>query len=299
MILINQYKRLDVFKCNQDSHRHFDGRVSVYHVMKKKGCYPEGCIYFLWRCALLEKGHRCVSGYSYVGKFCKGCTYYVEEKVHLQPEIVMSEEAYTLFLEDLEDFETWLESIRFKTLPVAGYIKVVKPWFQKILLSREQHLRIHGYLLAMKNGFIGQDTFKDTYYIRVSKQCMKQYRFVPKMQIELIGEIREDRGRLIIHRPRRIEIIKKGWGHPWTDEKALVAVKTATLMKEQPERCLDCRWGTLVDVIDRRKRDVSRYRNLYCLKGIADYNGCYIGAYEYSQKTNPLSKMIHHKQGSS
>lgn len=295
MILINQYKRLDVFKCNQDAHRHFQGRVSVYHVMKEKKCYPEGCLYFLWRCALLEKGHRCVSGYSYVGKFCKGCTYYLEEKVHLQPEIVMSKEAYALFLEDLDNFETWLESVRFKTLSVAGRIKVVKPWFEKILFPREQHLRILGYLLVIKNGFIGKDKLDDIFYIRVSKQCMKQHQFVPKMQIELTGEIRENRGRLIVRRPRRIEIIKKGWGHPWTDEKALVAVKTATLLKEQPEQCLDCQWGTLADVIDRRKGDVSKYRNLYCLKGIADYNGCYVGVSRYSFKSNLLSESIHQK----
>ncbi len=290
MKYINQYKRLDVFRCSQDAHRHFNGRVSVYHVLKEKACYPKGCLYFLWRCGLFEKGHRCVSGYTYVGKFCKGCTYYIEEKVHLQPERVISEEAYDQFLEDLEEFETWIETVKFKSLGIAGRISTVKPRVETVLLPGERHLRIHGYLLVIKNGFIGQDMFMDTFYIRVSKQLMKQYRFVPKMRIELIGEIREDRGRLIVHRPRKIEILKKGWGFPWTDEKALVAVKTATLLKEQTDQCLECRWGTLTDVINRRHREETRYRNLYCLKGIASPEGCYVHAVGFSKKA--LEKLL-------
>ena len=286
MQYINQYKRLDVFRCSQDAHRHFDGRVSVYHVLKEKACYPKGCLYFLWRCGLFEKGNRCVSGYTYVGKFCKGCTYYIEEKVHLQPERILSEEVYNRFLEDLEEFETWLETIKFKSSSIGGRIRTVKPRVETVLLPGERHLRIPGYLLVIKNGFIGQDMFMDTFYIRVSKQMMKQIRFIPKMRIELIGEIREDRGRLIVHRPRKIEILKKGWGFPWTDEKALVAVKTATLLKEQTDPCLECRWGLLADVIDRRHREENRYRNLYCLKGIADPEGCYVRAVGFSKKAS-------------
>ncbi len=291
MRYINQYKRLDVFRCSQDAHRHFGGRVSVYHVLKEKACYPGGCLYFLWRCGLLEKGRRCVSGYTYVGRLCKGCTYYIEEKVHLQPEMVLTVEAYNRFLEDLEEFETWLEAVRFKSLNIAGRIRTIKPRVETVLLPGERHLRVSGYLLIIKNGFIGQDMLKDTFYIRVSKQMMKQYCFVPKMRIELIGEIREDRGRLIVHRPKKIEIMKKGWGFPWTDEKALVAVKTATLLKEQTGQCLECRWGTLTDVIDRRDREESRYRNLYCLKGITDPEGCYIHAVGLSKKYSQKYKV--------
>jgi hypothetical protein len=286
MQYINQYKRLDVFRCSQDAHRQFGGKVSVYHVLKEKACYPKGCLYFLWRCGLFEKGHRCVSGYTYVGKLCKGCTYYLEEKVHLQPERILTKEAYDCFLEDLEEFETWLETVKFKSLNIAGRIRTVKPQVETVLLPGERHLRIPGYLLVVKNGFIGQDLFMDTFYVRVSKQLMKQVRFVPKMRFEMTGEIREDRGRLIVNRPRKIEILKKGWGFPWTDEKALVAVKTATLLKEQTDPCLECRWGTLTDVIDRRHHEETRYRNLYCLKGIADPEGCYVRAGGFSKKAS-------------
>lgn len=57
----NQYKRLDVFRCKLDFHEAFDGKVSVYHVLKVKRCLHEGCFYFKWHCRLLEKGARCRS----------------------------------------------------------------------------------------------------------------------------------------------------------------------------------------------------------------------------------------------
>lgn len=278
--MINSYKRLDVFRCSQEAHQHFGGRVSVYHVLKEKSCYPQGCIYFLWHCVLMVKGNRCIHGYQYVGKNCKGCTYYTEEKVHLQPELMLDEKQYERFQEELEDFETWLVDIRFQRLAVAGRIKNIKPWFEQTLVHRRNHMRLRGYLLVFKKGFIGTESFDDTFYVRISEKLMQTYRFVPKMKVEMLGEIREDRGRVVIHRPKRIEILKQGWGHAWTREQALVAVKTATLLKEQSEQCLSCQWGALTDVIDQREEEQKRFRNLYCLKGIINPNGCYINVSE-------------------
>ncbi|MDH7501060.1 MAG: hypothetical protein QHH30_11840, partial [candidate division NC10 bacterium] len=64
----NLYKRMDVFRCSQDGHEHFESAVSVYHVLRERRCYPEGCIYFLWRCRhpLREKG--CPRGFHHVGR---------------------------------------------------------------------------------------------------------------------------------------------------------------------------------------------------------------------------------------
>lgn len=274
----NPYKRMDVFRCSQDAHRRFEGRVSAYHVLKEKGCYPRGCLYFLWRCSRFEKGEPCVHNYHYVGRNCKGCTYYVEEKVHLQPERLLSEEAYAEFLEEWDAFETWIDGVRFKRLPIAGRIKIVKPWFEKKIGHRENHLRLRGYLLVFKRGFIGMDAFEDTFYIRISERLMQNYRFVSKMKVEMTGEVREDRGRIVIHRPGSVEILSKGWGKRWRKDKALVAVRTATLLHEQPESCINCPWGALTDITDTRKNPPEHYRNLYCLKGIADPDFCYVRA---------------------
>ena len=272
----NLYKRRDVFRCSQEAHRQFDGKVSVYHVLREKGCYPQGCLYFLWRCVRLEKGILCIKGFEYVGKACSGCTYYDEEKVHLQPECMLDEDGYEHFLEQLDDFESWLDANRFRRLNIQGRIKTIKPWFQRVLLPGEAHMKLRGYLLVFRTGFIGMTHFEDTFYVRVSENMMKRIGFIPKMKVELMGELRVDRGRIVIHRPKRVDILKPGWGRPWTRDKALVAVKTATFLSEQHDECIACRWGALVDVTDRRTNEEKRYRNLYCLKGMAVPEGCYI-----------------------
>ena len=62
------------------------------------------------------------------GKRCQGCTYYNDEKVHLQPDRILDETSYDAFLDEFDDFESWLESVRYKNLPIAGRIKIIKPW---------------------------------------------------------------------------------------------------------------------------------------------------------------------------
>ncbi len=274
--MINQYKRLDVFKCSIDAHRHFNGRVSVYHVLKEKQCYPQGCLYFLWRCSRMEKGNRCIHKYQYIGKNCKGCTYYDEEKVHLQPECRLSKDDYDRFLTELDNYETWIESIQYKRLPVAGRISIVKPWFEHTVDHQKQRTRCLGYLLIFRRGFIGMQSFNDTFYIRIPEKRMRQYQFQPKMKVEITGEIRVDQGRLVIQKPGQIEILSSGWGKIWKKESALVAVRTASLLKEQPDTCMNCPWGALADSTDLRENPPEKHRNLFCLKGFDKPEDCHV-----------------------
>ncbi|HDQ44665.1 MAG TPA: hypothetical protein ENN17_04085 [bacterium] len=291
MIIRNPYKRLDVFRCSQEAHARFDGRVSAYHVLKEKRCYPDGCLYFLWRCALMEKGRPCIHRYRYVGKNCKGCTYYLEEKIHIQPQNLLDPGAYESFLEEVEQFDDWLDRIRYRRMDIAGRIRIVKPWFEQTKQGGETHTRLRGYLLVVRNGFIGLDRFEDTFYVRVRERHMHESGFVPKMKIELEGEIREDRGRIVIHRPRKIEILKKGWGRPWSRDRALVAVRTATLLREQTDLCLGCPWGALADITEEEKDgETRRYRNLFCLKGIPQPDGCYVLGLMKKQKSASMPR---------
>ncbi|MFX0201192.1 MAG: hypothetical protein ACFFCW_34170, partial [Candidatus Hodarchaeota archaeon] len=110
-ILINQHKRQDVFKCAHKAHFKFDKNVSVYHVMREKNCFPQGCIYFVWRCKLINKGKRCPKGYEHVGRKCFGCKYYYEEKVCHQPDVILDDEEFKKFEKSLEEYEEWLESV--------------------------------------------------------------------------------------------------------------------------------------------------------------------------------------------
>lgn len=272
--MINQYKRRDVFCCSQEAHREFDGRVSVWHVLKEKGCYPQGCLYFLWHCALLAKGRACIKGYSWAGRNCTGCTHFIEDKIHLQPRITMSEGEYRNFLDDFESYELWLDEIAYKRLAVAGEIAAVKPWVERRVSHDGGHSRLLGYLLIIQNGFIGTSPISDTFYIRISRHLQKCEGFHAGMSVECSGEIRLDRGRIVVHRPKNIEVEAEGEGEVWTDTQALVAVKTAVRLQAQYEACHDCPWGALVDGVDQRERPHTRFRNLFCLKGIESPVGC-------------------------
>ncbi len=286
----NPYKRLDIFRCNQEAHRAFQGRVSVYHVLREKKCYPAGCTYFLWHCVLLEKGNPCVRGYRYVGKNCMGCTYYDAEKIHLQPELRIRDEEYQAFLEEMNEFESWLARAKYRKITAGGKISFIKPWFENTLAHRESHLHLRGALLVFKRGYFDKILFDDTFYVRFPVSLIKTYRFVPKMKIELEGELRVDRGRMIVHRPKKIEIMTRGWGRPIDSEHMLVAVKTATRFQGQPENCFSCPWGALCDVTDYRSGDGEKYRNSYCLKGVENPDTCIVRGLEKVERKSPIER---------
>lgn len=278
MTFHNPYKRMDVFQCRHGAHADFRGRVSPYHVLKEKACFPDGCLSFVWHCMRLTKGEPCIHGYRTAGKSCKGCTWFMDEKIHFQPECMLGGDAYARFLEELDAFDGWVESLEYKRVSVAGRIRSVKPHYQRVLYDRETHTRLRGYLLAVKPAYIGMDCFQDTLYIRITEGQMKAQGFVPKMKLECTGEIRLDRGRVVLHRPGRFEIVKKGWGKPWTRDRALVSIKTAKSLPVQPDRCLVCPWGVLVDTEDRRESGHPFRRRLFCLKGVENPPECYVDA---------------------
>jgi hypothetical protein len=281
----NPLKR-DVFLCGHPSHKRFGGRVSAYHVMREKVCYPDGCLVFLWRCEIKEKGGRCVRGFSHVGKLCRGCTHYQEEKLHFQPHSVLKTEEEVDFHEELENYELWLDGVRGKRLSVAGKIGSIKPWLEKTV-GVETHWRMRGALLAIKEGFVGLDSVEDVFFVRVPDSLMRARQFETGMQAEMTAEIGEDRGRLIAHHPRSVELSGTGMGRPPERNEMVIAAKLSTRMDDQPDRCLECRHGLLVDVEDRFKPAVSHRRELYCMKAMVDSENCAVKAWEYKAgKTN-------------
>ena len=286
----NPFKRRDVFQCSQEAHRAFQGRVSVYHVLNEKECYPQGCLSFVGFCSLLQKGRKCVHGFQFTGRKCKGCTYYLEEKIHHQPRLLLDEESYEIFLEELSEFEIWVNEIQYRPMEISGRISVIKPWFEQDILDHQKKTYLKGFLLILHKGFIGLKSFEDTIYIRVSHHQMQTYRFLPKMKIELLGDVRINHGRLVVHKPRKIEILKKGWGRPMSKAEALVSIKTAVLLKDQRDKCLDCRWGALVDVRQNKNGEESRFRHLYCLKSVVSPDGCYLYTKRKKSRKRGLKK---------
>ncbi|MFQ6115064.1 MAG: hypothetical protein ACE5NG_13450 [bacterium] len=87
-----------------------------------------------------------------------------------------------------------------------------------------------------------------------------------------------DQGRVILKKARRVDFLKKSQIDSWSEGKALVALKTATWFERQPERCLTCEKGSLVDVFEKNAYEEKRYRQLLCLEGINDPQYCYFCA---------------------
>jgi len=104
--------------------------------------------------------------------------------LHFQPILLLSPEAYSQFVEDIENYENWLEKIRFTQQAIAGKIDTVKPWFEKHVFPDRTRIDLRGYLLVFKRGFIGMDMFEDPFYVRISHGQMQEYGFLPKMKVE-------------------------------------------------------------------------------------------------------------------
>lgn len=271
----NPYKRLDIFCCKYDGHAKFDYKVSAYHVLRVKNCYPQGCLYFKWRCQLLNKGQNCVKGFQHVGKKCFGCKYYYDEKVNNQPRLLISEVEYNTFLDELEEFEDWLETIKGKDIEFCGTIQSVKPRFTKIINLDKSFINLEGYLLHFNEVFLDRIHWEDHCYAIIYADQQQRYKFAPKDELEFKCRIGVDQGRLIFKKVRAIDFRFKSNEKTWTNSEVLVVKGTATFFENQTAKCLQCDKGVLIDVIDKSSPHWERRRELYCLKSFPSPEVCH------------------------
>jgi hypothetical protein len=268
--IINQYKRHDIFKCVHQSHVNFEHRVSVYHVLKAKKCYPEGCIYFNWRCRRLNKGKPCSKKFKHVGKNCFNCKEFYDEKEILQPELLLSDVEYQKFIRNFNLFEDWLEELRGNEIDFSGTINSLKPSFYKNDNHRNSQLSFDGFLINFKEGYINLDHFNDLVYAKISSRMQHRYNFCKGDKVNFYARFNEKDGRIILSRLNRIDIDEKADNETWTESKAHLAKKTGTIIPVQYEKCLNCDKGSLLDIIS----DSKRQRMLFCLEGIRDPHFC-------------------------
>lgn len=276
----NLYKRADIFKCNFQTHSKFDNRISVYHVLREKKCYPQGCMFFKWHCKKLEKGERCPRGYDHVGRKCFGCKYYSDEKVHYQPQIVVDPSEFRQFEEELEEFEGWLLEVQGNEVSFYGQVESIKPRFAQNWEKLHSQVRLKGWLLKLTDGFIGTEKFEDPVYAHISPHQHQRFRIAPGDKFEVRVLLTVDRGRILLSRFRRLEFEQRSEKVTWTNGQALVARQTATLFNGQPSQCLACKYGALVDVEERADVKTKLRRSMYCLKGISNPQDCYVSSLE-------------------
>jgi hypothetical protein len=273
-VLINQYKRQDVFRCSHRAHFRFEKNVSVHHVLKEKKCFPQGCIYFLWKCHLLNKGHSCPKKYQHVGRGCFYCKSYLDEKINYQPETMLDPEAYKKFQRDLEDFEEWLEETRGNWVEFSGTVNSVKPHFRKIRFGSKETISFPGFLISFTEGYLDRTFFEDHIFVTTSRRTQQNLRFAKGDRVDFQARLGIDRGRIVLDKIRHVDFLNKEKDTAPTVSQALVAQKTGTEFDCQPEKCVMCEKGCLLDVVEKTEDTSPVKRHLFCLMGVENPEEC-------------------------
>lgn len=268
--IVNQYKRHDIFKCIHQSHVNFEHRVSVYHVLKEKQCYPQGCIYFNWKCRLLNKGATCSKKFKHVGRKCFNCKEFFDEKEIFKPERLIDTQGYEKFTRELNAFEDWFEELRGKEVDFSGTINSVKPGFHKRTEGSHNNLSFDGFLINFTEGYINLDHFKDFLYVKISSSMQHRYKFSQGDRLNFYARLQEKQGRILLYRINRVDIEHKEDNEAWTASKAQLAKKTGTIIPVQYDKCLNCDKGSLIDDTTASKKQ----RMLLCLEGIKNPHYC-------------------------
>jgi hypothetical protein len=271
----NLYKKNDVFRCVHESHKGFKNSISVYHILEKKSCYPHGCLYFKWQCKQLSKKKKCSRGFNYVGRKCFGCKDFYEDKIHNYPELQIDPKDYDTFLKEYEDFKDWLGELRGKKIEISGKISGIKPHFQKRIYPKSSFLSFQGYILIFNEIFIERILFDDFVYALISQNTLYSLKLAPEDKIEASSYLQVDHGKLIFYRLKNIDVERNGNRTPWNNQSVLIAQQTATEFSSQPEECIHCSYGSIVDVKYFKDHHSVPRRSLLCLKGMSDYRDCY------------------------
>jgi len=270
----NQYKRRDVYRCTHESHLHFNSAVSVYHVLKEKKCYPDGCIYFRWKCRKLDKGEPCPRKFKHVGRSCTSCSYFFDEKVLKRPEICLPRDEFLRFEKDLKVFEAWLEKNRGSLVEYSGRINSVKPRYGLKKQGKRHRVFFQGFLLNFCDGSIGNRRFADFVYVPVSSRLQGRFRFAKGDLVSFSGYLTVDRGNVRIRKIRTIEILERKEPCFWTESRARVAQRTGVVMGYQAEKCYACEKGVLLSVESDGSRRRGSRRVMFCLEGVEDPEWC-------------------------
>ena len=97
---------------------------------------------------------------------------------------------------------------------------------------------------------------------------------VPRGQFQVLARLKVDHGRIVLDKIRRVEFAEKADAASWNFSQAIVAKNVGTELGCQPEKCLRCEKGCLLDVVETRETKDKIFRHLFCLAGIEDPETC-------------------------
>ncbi|HPR64044.1 MAG TPA: hypothetical protein PK014_07450 [Thermoanaerobaculia bacterium] len=258
------------------SHARFSYTVSVHHVMEEKGCHPEGCIYLRWSCKKIQKQEKCPRGYRHAGRKCGGCQHFYDIKEAYRPELVLKGSARDDFFTHYRHFKWWVDEIEGTRVSFFGRVALLKPCYVKIVRKRGEFFRSRGLLAVFHKGYIGRTHFQDRLYLNLTRSESERLQIFEGQELEGEAQLSIDRGRFILSRPRRMAMAqqKQSSDHHYLDLMLRIGSKT---FRDQPERCVACSRGILVDVLDGEDNQRFLGRELLCLEGVASPKDCLIG----------------------
>ena len=270
----NQFKIPDIFKCHHPAHRHFGYNVSPYYVLDVKKCYPGGCVEFIWRCGSFEKGQACHRGFQHVGRECFSCKQYHETKVDYAPEVTLENNKLKEFLDSYREFRGWIEDMRGKLVEFSGTIDSIAPHLEMYIEPKRSSIELDGFYLAFAEGNFRGYHFTSRLYLKMSASALERLKPAHGDSIECEAFFSESRGRVIMLRPRKIEMIKNGNHANLNLSRALVGRATGKVIIGPVIKCRGCPYLSLMDIEDTRRKNSARYRRYYCLRGIEDSETC-------------------------
>jgi len=269
----NLYKNKEIFICKHDIHQHFSSQMSVYHVLEDKNCYPDGCIYFKWKCKILAKKKKCHRNFSFVGKECFSCQYFFEEKIHQYPQIQLNDSEKNSFLSDYDDFIDWIHEIKNQRILCEGKVYSIRPNFTIRFNNQKLIPDINGFLVTFEEGFIQNILFEDRFFLHISADLQNKLRIRREDEIEFQADLKVKKGKFEFFKPGKINFYLRGTDRAPTKSEALVSLNTATLFNDQPIKCKQCQYSILPEI---QGKTSGVKRALICTKGIVDDNYCTI-----------------------
>ena len=269
----NLYKVSDLFFCPHRLHKHHESGTSVWHVVKYKECYPNGCVSFAWKCRKFDDGHKCPRSKKHVGKDCSSCSFFYDLKLAYSPELKAESSEYDRFRKDFAEFEEWVREMSGKRIEVRGKIKSVNPLLTNHGSNGSLRIACRGALLSMVDGIFGYDLCRDPFYARLSFDVYDRAKLAVGDEIDMMGQLEIDRGRFVFGKVGNIDIVRTENGETIPSSQLKQAKFTGTVIDGQPAKCLRCPHGLLIDSSQSDGRSSPR-RLLYCTKGVADYHFC-------------------------
>ncbi len=282
-VIRNLYKAAGLFTCRHPAHRRFGYEVSPYHIFCVKKCmpllqsmrgYPSGCVEFLWRCRTFEKGQACPRGFKHVGRGCFSCKQYHEDKVTFSPETTLQNGGLPIFIDRLREYQGWLSEMDGKLIEFVGTAESIMPHLAMYVESNRYSVEMDGFYASFAEGHIGRDTFADRLYLKLSTSQVERHRIAPGDRVECEAYFTESRGRIILRKPRKIEVARCGGRADISFSRALVGRATGKIIAGDIEYCTGCPFVSLVDIENNNRRTPTFYRRFYCLRGVDDSENC-------------------------